>query len=103
MSNSNAYLPFATGAGANVIADADYSVLTARSTGFQSGIANSSALNKAWRQSSAVAAMIGPFTADYGPGNVLDDGDIANLETQILLMYQVMDRLYVDRTTFNTK
>lgn len=28
---------------------------------------------------------------------------IANLETQILLMYQVMDRLYVDRTTFNTK
>ena len=68
MSFSNAFLPFATGGTPNVIPDATYSALAARNTGFQSGVAVSSQLNKVWRQSASVAAMVGQFTADYGPG-----------------------------------
>lgn len=84
MANSNDYLPFATGGGANVLDQADYSALTARSAGFVAGTALSVQLNKVWRQGSMVAAMIGQFTADYGPGNVVDDGNIANYEAQFV-------------------
>ena len=82
MSNSNDYMPFGTGTGANVMTTSDYSALSARATGFQSGVALSIQYNKVWRQSSVVSAMIGQFTADYGPGNVVDDGNVSNLETQ---------------------
>lgn len=73
----NQLLPFGTGAGANVLSQASYSALAARLTGFQAGTANSPELNKAWRQASFAAAMIGQFTADGSKKDVLDDGDVA--------------------------
>ena len=82
MSNTNAFLAYASGGSPTVLSDAAWSALAARSTGFQTGILQPENLNKALRQGVNVAAMIGQFTADYGPGNVLDDGNISTLEAQ---------------------
>lgn len=76
------FLPFATGTSPTVITQAVYNALIARNTGFQAGVADEATCNKVWRQASIVSAMIGQFTADFGPSNVVDDGNIANLEAQ---------------------
>lgn len=76
---TNDFLPFGTGAGANVLPQTDWAALADRSNGFQSGKAKSLHVNKAIRQANAIASMIGQFTADYG-GNALDNGDIPTLE-----------------------
>lgn len=76
---TNDFLPFGTGAGANVLDQSAFAGLPARSTGFQSGVAFSAGFNKVWRQSAFVAAMIGQFTADYG-GDALDNGDLPTFE-----------------------
>lgn len=76
---TNEFLPFGTTAGANVLAQALYSGLSARSTGFMSGTASSPQLNKVWRQASSVSAMIGQFIADNSGNDAVDDGDIATL------------------------
>lgn len=61
---ANDFLVFGGGAGANVITQVSYSGLAARTSGFQSGVANSGQLNKVWRQSSIMAAVLGQFIAD---------------------------------------
>jgi len=65
--------------GANVLSQADYAALTARLSGFQSGVAKSVELNKVWRQASVIAAMIAQFTVDQTGQDVLDDGDVSAL------------------------
>ena len=82
MTYTNAYLAYATGTGANVETDAVYASDTQRTQGVQSGTAKSAIANKAWRQSSVVAATFGQFCADYGGSNVNDDGSIPTLEGQ---------------------
>jgi microcystin-dependent protein len=78
MTGTNKFLPFATGGSANVITDDAYAALAALATGYQSGIAQSQQLNKTWRQSSVMAAVMGQIIANYG--NNASDGDtIANL------------------------
>ena len=82
MAGTNNFLPFATGSSPNVINDATYNGLTARGTGFQSGVAQSQQLNKVWRQSSVMAAVLGQLIADRG--NDANDSDtIANLEAYL--------------------
>lgn len=80
MPHANELLPFATGAGANVLDQASWAGLPGRTAGFASGVAQSQQLNKAWRQSSFAATMIGKFTADYGIADVLDDGNVQAFE-----------------------
>ena len=82
MTFTNAFLPFATGIEANVEGDSAYAADSSRTAGFRTGKASSAIANKALRQATAVAAMIGKFTSDFGPGNVNDDGDTAALEAQ---------------------
>lgn len=77
--SDNEFLPFGTGAGANVLSQAEWAALADRSNGFQSGVAKSANVNKALRQAAFVAAMIGQFTADYG-GDALDNGDLPTFE-----------------------
>jgi len=48
--------------------------------GAQQGLADPVTFNNAMRQASVVAAMIAQFTADNGPSNVNDDGNVATLE-----------------------
>ncbi|WP_457817265.1 hypothetical protein, partial [Staphylococcus aureus] len=76
----NQFLAFGTGGGANVIDQVTYSGLAARTSGFSSGTAQSAQLNKVWRQSSIIAAMIGQMIADYSGSDANDDGDISTLE-----------------------
>ncbi|MHA6837694.1 hypothetical protein [Ralstonia pseudosolanacearum] len=84
---TNDFLPFAGGAGANVITQAVYAALAAQQTGFQSGVASSAQLNKVWRQSSIMGAVLAQFTANFSGQNSVDDGTtatlLANLQTAL--------------------
>lgn len=77
MPGTNDFLPFATGVGANVVDQATWAAAAALlSDGFSAGIAQSAYLNKAWRQSSTMSAVLGQFIATLSGDNVLDNGDI---------------------------
>lgn len=78
----NQFLAFGTGGSANVIDQVTYSGLAARTSGFSAGTALSAQLNKVWRQSSVIAAMIGQLIADYSGSDANDDGDIPTLEAR---------------------
>lgn len=87
MPGSNDYLPFGTGSGANVMTQATYAALAARGAGFSSGTAISLQLNKAWRQSSVMAAVMGQIIANSG-ANAVDDGNVTVLVAQFLAALQ---------------
>ena len=70
-------LPFATGGGANVESQALFAADPTTGTGFLSGTASSLKLNKVWRQSSFMAAVIANWEISMGY-NVPDDGNLAN-------------------------
>lgn len=76
---ANDFLVFGGGAGANVMSQADWAALAQRLSGFQSGVAQSAQLNKAWRQSSIMAAVLAQFISDQTGQDVLDDGTIATI------------------------
>ncbi|WP_432321914.1 phage tail protein [Yersinia enterocolitica] len=84
---SNEILPFGLGAESNVMTQAEYEALAARSGGFSSGVAKSEQLNKVWRQSSFVASVLADFIANQSGNDVLDNGNtaalLANLELAI--------------------
>ncbi|WP_175920398.1 hypothetical protein [Burkholderia pyrrocinia] len=86
MANNN-FKPFAAAGGANVIAQADYEALAALLTGFVSGTAQSQQLNKVWRQSSIMAAVLAQFIVDLTGQDAIDDGTtatlLANLKTAV--------------------
>ncbi|MFG1402003.1 hypothetical protein [Xanthobacter sediminis] len=71
---TNQFLPFGTGANADVLPYADYSALGFRSTGFGTGTAISTQLNTVWRQGAMGAHVLGQFTADSLNSDVLDNG-----------------------------
>ncbi len=80
----NQFLPFATGAGANVLSEDEYANMLGRAEGFVSGLARSIECNTVWRQASFVTAMIGQFIADYAQEDALDNGDIPGLEQKFV-------------------
>ncbi|HHT8322282.1 TPA: gp53-like domain-containing protein [Enterobacter roggenkampii] len=73
----NDFKPFATGAGANVMSQADWEALPALLTGFQSGKASSAQMNKIFRQAGFIAAALAQYTANKSGLDVLDDGDVS--------------------------
>ncbi|TXE21970.1 hypothetical protein FOT62_25265 [Serratia marcescens] len=83
--SKNEFLPFGTAANANVIPNADYLALPARSSGFSSGVAKSEQLNTVWRQASVIASTIAQFIADSSGNDVLDDGDLLTLQENLKL------------------
>ncbi|WP_186177880.1 phage tail protein [Burkholderia gladioli] len=88
MAASNDFLVFAGGAGANVLSQADYAQLAAISVGFQSGVAQSAALNKAWRQSSIMASVLAQFIVAQTGQSAVDDGTTATLLANLLAAIQ---------------
>lgn len=76
---TNDFKPFAVGSGANVTAQTDYEALAALTSGFQSGKASSAQINKALRQATVMASILGQFIADNSESDALDDGDTATL------------------------
>jgi hypothetical protein len=77
------YLPVATDAGANVDSQAAFAGSGYQTLGFTSGVALSRQINKCLRQSSMVGAAVANFIANELGINVLDDGNIANLITNL--------------------
>ena len=77
------YLPIAVNPGANVESQADFAGSGHQENGFSAGIAQSKQLNKCWRQSSMMAAAIANFIANTLGINVLDDGNLAELITNL--------------------
>ncbi|HBM3017107.1 phage baseplate protein [Klebsiella michiganensis] len=80
----NNFKPFAVGAGANVSSQTDWESLVALSTGFTAGIARSEQVNKALRQGTVMASVLGQLIADQTAEDVLDDGNTDALKTQLL-------------------
>ncbi len=74
----NDFVPFATGAGANVYSTQTYQGLNARQIGVVDGEADPKIANNTWRQASVMASAIGAFIADNG-FDALDNGDLAAL------------------------
>ncbi|WP_208093585.1 gp53-like domain-containing protein [Serratia ureilytica] len=79
----NEFLPFGTAANANVLPNADYLALPERSSGFNSGVAKSEQLNTVWRQASVIASVVAQFIADNSGQDVLDDGNVTTLKTNL--------------------
>lgn len=79
MTATNDFLAFGTGGGANVIDQATFAAASWVGTGFSAGLAQSNRLNKVWRQSSFIAAMIGGFIVAQTGSSAHDDGDAATL------------------------
>lgn len=80
---TNNFKPFATGSSANVTTQADYEALAALLTGFQSGKASSAQINKALRQSSTMAAVLGQLIAQAGL-DALDNGNVTTLLNNLI-------------------
>ena len=80
MPNVNQIVPWATGGGASVLTPAAYSALATRPGGFAVGIVDPATFNTILRQASFVASVIAQFTADFGPANVNDDGNIGEMQ-----------------------
>jgi hypothetical protein len=80
---TNDFLPFATGDDADVLSQADYAVLPALATGFGTGRAESSQVNKVLRQASVLAAGVAGYIVAKAGTDVLDDGNIDTLVTNL--------------------
>jgi len=96
---TNDFQPFAVGAGANVLSQADWLALAALAAGFSSGVAPSAACNKAWRQSSIMASVLGQFIANGSGNNSVDDGTTATLLANLSLAISNMGIGRVLRTS----
>ncbi|AOI67107.1 hypothetical protein WS51_18365 [Burkholderia territorii] len=94
MANNN-FKAFAAGANANVMTQADYEALAALLTGFVSGTAQSAQLNKVWRQSSIMAAVLAQFIADLTGQDAIDDGTTATLLTNLKTAVQAQSAAVV--------
>ncbi|WP_157903214.1 hypothetical protein [Cupriavidus malaysiensis] len=84
----NDFLTFAAGSGANVLTQAQYAALTSLlANGFSAGVAPSAQLNKVWRQSSIMTAVLAQFIVANTGQTAIDDGTtatlLANLATAI--------------------
>ncbi|WP_187652032.1 phage tail protein, partial [Xenorhabdus sp. TS4] len=80
----NEFLPFGIADGSNVLSNAEYSKLPARTNGFSSGVAKSQELNKVWRQASVIASVVAQFIAETNNQDVLDDGNTTALQNGLL-------------------
>lgn len=77
------FVPFATAEGANVTDQSTYIAESTTSAGFASGVAVSADCNKAWRQGTTMAAALANFISNVLGANVLDNGSLSTLITQL--------------------
>lgn len=105
MALQNDFLPFATGGGANVVSQATYAGLAAIASGYQAGLASSPQLNKTWRQSSIMAAVLGLLINNNAGQPAIDDGTTATLLANLTTAISVIARqnpVLADTGTANT-
>lgn len=80
---TNEFKPFSIAGGANIISQAEYEALAALSTGFSSGVAKASEINKVLRQASFIASALAQYTANKSGLDVLDNGDLNEFITKM--------------------
>lgn len=78
---TNNFKAFALDPNANVTSQADWEGLPALFSGFTSGKAASAEVNKAIRQATTIAALVGQFIANSG-ADALDNADVNGLVTK---------------------
>lgn len=78
---TNNFKAFAIDPNANVMSQADWEALPALLSGFISGPARSAQMNKAIRQATTIAALVGQFIANSGV-DALDNADVNGLVTK---------------------
>lgn len=78
---TNNFKAFALDPNANVMSQADWEALPALLSGFTAGKASSAQVNKALRQSTTIAALVGQFIANSG-ADALDNADVNGLVTK---------------------
>lgn len=78
---TNNFKAFAIDPNANVMSQAGWEALPALLSGFTSGKADSSQVNKAIRQATTIAALVGQFIANSGV-DALDNADVNGLVTK---------------------
>jgi hypothetical protein len=83
MANIVDYLAVAVGGGATVDPQATFRGSGYQTGGFQNGIAQPAQVNKILRQSSMIAAAVATFISNTLAINVLDDGNLPNLITNL--------------------
>jgi hypothetical protein len=77
------YLPIANVAGAAVEDQASYAADATLPTGYTTGIVPQNKFNKSWRQVSVMAAAIANYISQQLNIDVLDDGNVAGLVTNL--------------------
>lgn len=77
----NNFKAFALDPNANVTSQADWEALPALLSGFTAGKASSAQVNKAIRQTTTIAALVGQFIANSG-ADALDNADVNGLVTK---------------------
>lgn len=77
------YIPFATGVGANVYLPATYQALAVIPTGVEPGLADPQLANTTWRLASMIQSAVATYIANTLGISVLDDGNLANLVTNL--------------------
>ncbi len=83
MSPKNDFKAFSTSNNANVASQEIYEKSPNLQTGFPPENITSHILNKTLRQSSTIASVVADFIATESGSDVLDDGNIAKLTTQL--------------------
>ncbi|MBJ8769287.1 phage tail protein [Citrobacter freundii] len=78
---TNNFKAFALDPNANVTSQADWEALPALLSGFTAGKASSAQVNKAIRQATTIAALVGQFIANSG-ADALDNADVNGLVTK---------------------
>ena len=78
---TNNFKAFALYPNANVMSQADWEALPALLSGFTAGKASSAQVNKAIRQATTIAALVGQFIANSG-ADALDNADVSGLVTK---------------------
>jgi hypothetical protein len=77
------YLPIANAGGANVQTQQDYAADPTLPTGYATGIVPSPKFNKSWRQVTVMVAALANYISQQLQISVLDDGNVANLVSEI--------------------
>ena len=95
------FIPFATGAGANVETQAAWVADTVVPTGFQSGITLSIQMNKALRQGTFGVAGLSNYMSQITGQSIADNGSIPDYLVQLWLA-ALMSESFVDSGSANT-
>ncbi|NHB97440.1 gp53-like domain-containing protein [Photorhabdus stackebrandtii] len=83
MSNKNEFKAFSASQDANVISQGEYEESRDLNTGIPPNIISIGLLNKVLRQSSTISSVVADFISTQCSDDVLDDGDIVKLTTQL--------------------